>query len=121
MSVRGPFFAPNADAITQAAVDGIEKEIAQVALDRVESTLRAAFKHPTGRYVAHVRERARGGDEVVTDSGIVYGPWLEGRGSRNRSTRFKGYAAFRRTTAVVEIQVPMLADTVVSDLCERLS
>jgi len=34
---------------------------------------------------------------VISDSGVVYGPWLEGVGSRNQATRFKGYAIFRRT------------------------
>ena len=32
----------------------------------------------------------------------VYGPWLEGTSSRNQTTRFKGYAAFRRTAQFME-------------------
>ena len=31
----------------------------------------------------------------IHDSNVVYGPWLEGVGSRNDTTRFKGYAIFR--------------------------
>ena len=32
---------------------------------------------------------------MIHDSDAVYGPWLEGVGSRNETTRFKGYAMFR--------------------------
>jgi hypothetical protein len=33
----------------------------------------------------------------IDDGGVVYGPWLEGTSTRNATTRFKGYASFRRT------------------------
>ena len=33
----------------------------------------------------------------ISDSNLVYGPWLEGVGSRNQTTRFKGYFQFRLT------------------------
>jgi len=33
----------------------------------------------------------------IHDSGVVYGPWLEGTSARNQTTRFKGYAQFRKT------------------------
>ena len=33
---------------------------------------------------------------VIYDSGVVYGPWLEGVGTRNQTTRFRGYHMFRR-------------------------
>lgn len=39
---------------------------------------------------------------VVYDSGIVYGPWLEGVSSRNARTRFKGYAMFRNATQDID-------------------
>ena len=45
---------------------------------------------------AATRDIARGGLQgVVHDSGIIYGPWLEGVSSRNDATRFKGYRMFR--------------------------
>lgn len=33
----------------------------------------------------------------VAGPGAIYGPWLEGTGSRNQTTRFKGYSSFRKT------------------------
>jgi hypothetical protein len=37
----------------------------------------------------------------VHDSGIVYGPWLEGEGSRNKTTPFKGYRMFRKVATQI--------------------
>jgi hypothetical protein len=50
---------------------------------------------------------------VVNDRGIVYGPWLEGVGSRNfPKTRFKGYASFRRAVHRVRGEVPRISQAV---------
>ena len=40
----------------------------------------------------------------IDDNGVVYGPWLEGTSSRNQTTRFKGYGAFRMTAQWLEKQ-----------------
>jgi len=39
---------------------------------------------------------------LITDGGVVYGPWLEGISSRNMTTRFKGYMTFRKTSQELE-------------------
>lgn len=38
----------------------------------------------------------------IHDSGVVYGPWLEGTSSRNKTTRFKGYSSFRKVKQWLE-------------------
>ena len=54
-------------------------------------------KASTGHYRRNVHGAVRNSRlGVITDSNVVYGPWLE-MGRSNRPTRFKGYAAFRRT------------------------
>ncbi|MGV9803926.1 hypothetical protein ACWDTP_38425, partial [Mycobacterium sp. NPDC003449] len=46
----------------------------------------------------------------VNDGGVVYGPWLEGTGSRNAPvTRFRGYATFRRVKAMIDRRAPGIA------------
>lgn len=55
-------------------------------------------KASKGYYRAHLHgivQDSRYGQ--IDDSGVVYGPWLEGTSHRNMTTRFKGYASFRRT------------------------
>ena len=52
----------------------------------------------TGHYARSINGRMVSNlNGVISDSGVVYGPWLEGVSSRNQATRFKGYAIFRRT------------------------
>jgi len=52
-------------------------------------------KASTGNYRRNVKGKRTGLEAIITDSGVVYGPWLEfGGGPRKR---FKGYHAFRQT------------------------
>ena len=41
-------------------------------------------------------------DTVVTTDLATYGPWLEGVGSRNQTTRFKGYHGFRMASQTLD-------------------
>ena len=45
---------------------------------------------------------------IIWDSGVVYGPWLEGVGSRNETSRFKGYRMFRKANNALRIAAPRL-------------
>lgn len=54
-------------------------------------------KGSTGHYRQNIHGRVQHLTGRIDDGGVVYGPWLEGTGSRNASTRFKGYRSFRRT------------------------
>lgn len=54
------------------------------------------------------------------DQGIIYGPWLEGTGSRNRTTQFKGYRSVRETTQELQRKVPTVVQPYVEQLIRRL-
>jgi hypothetical protein len=54
--------------------------------------------------------RRDGSQAVIYDSGVVYGPWIEGVGTRNATTRFKGYAMFRRTGRALDRSAKSRAD-----------
>jgi len=54
-------------------------------------------KASTGHYRRNVHGFQIGLFGRISDGGVVYGPWLEGTSSRNKTTRFKGYRSFRRT------------------------
>jgi hypothetical protein len=41
------------------------------------------LQHPTGYYQSKITVERAGTGYRVTDQGVVYGPWLEGTGSRN--------------------------------------
>ncbi|WP_405611360.1 hypothetical protein OG292_19325 [Streptomyces sp. NBC_01511] len=83
----------------------------------VQQRLRQVLRNPTGYYQSRVGvSRGRGGQYAVTDGGVIYGPWLEGTGSRNYpETRFHGYSTFRRTKPLVDRD----ANRIAMDLLRR--
>jgi hypothetical protein len=94
--VSGPLFTGRTGTQIDRAVELAERELAAQAYAEVMTNLDRSIKHPTPYYETQITVNQRGRERVVHDRGIVYGPWLEGTSERNRSTRFKGYASFRR-------------------------
>ena len=91
----------------------LEEEGAEWALNHIKGTFHTSFKHPTGYYESYVEtNKAASGWEVWDhgEAGPVYGPWLEGVGSRNNTTRFKGYRAFRRAAQALEARIGQQGD-----------
>jgi hypothetical protein len=77
-------------------------------------------KASTGHYRRNVVGKQRGLVGIITDSGVVYGPWLEGTGSRNKTTRFKGYKSFRRTKQYLLKNMQKLLKPVISAMYRDL-
>ena len=68
------------------------------------SAAQAGSRASTGNYRRNLTTAVSGLQGTITDGGVIYGPWLEGLGSRNATTRFKGYASFRRVGQWMENQ-----------------
>jgi len=96
-TIRGPLYDGQAVAAVGKFLDDATREVAQLGANEVQARLGQVLEHPTGHYRNQVVTNLVRGDWTVTDGGVVYGPWLEGTSSRNKSTRFKGYQTFRRT------------------------
>lgn len=94
----GPFFDGRARKALHAWLDDAKEDVARIGVNEVHARLGALLQHPTGAYQSTiVTERvSRFNDQVITDGDVIYGPWLEGTSSRNKTTRFKGYRIFRR-------------------------
>ncbi|MGW8326475.1 hypothetical protein ACWGLE_01065 [Streptomyces sp. NPDC055897] len=90
--------------------DDIQYAVARRGEELIQARLATVLRHPTGYYQSRISvDRGRGG-YVISDGGVVYGPWLEGTGSRNSPvTRFPGYATFRRTQPLVDRDAPRIA------------
>lgn len=106
----GPLFDRRAQQVFRQFRDELEEESAEWALDHIRGTFHAEFKNPTGFYESNVR--IRNGSEVWDGglAGPVYGPWLEGVGSRNNTTRFKGYHAFRKAANALDLRIEDMGD-----------
>jgi hypothetical protein len=110
---RGALFDGRANMLMRRYADDVERETAEYAENLVQFYLASHLKHPTGHLQSKVAVRYRGGDPMVTDGGVIYGPWIEGVGSRNSPvTRFKGYSSFRKAGQAVQRDVGRIADRV---------
>jgi hypothetical protein len=116
----GPIFDGRAAAAVTAFCHAAEHDIAQRGVNLVHAALGTSLRHPTGYYESHVVSDRSGSGYEVTDGGVVYGPWLEGVGSRNRTTRFKGYASFRRASATLDREAEGVAERTLPPYLARM-
>ena len=95
VTAHGPLFDGRAALAARDFCNDFETRYGDKVESMIHERLHHVLRHPTGNYEAHIRSVKRGDGVEINDSNIVYGPWLEGVGSRNRTTRFKGYFTFR--------------------------
>lgn len=110
--VSGPFFTLGAGPIRESLHDAVNELVArgeeiakEKAIDVVYSKGGAHPERyrPTGHWLRSIHGEMVGPFEGrLDDSRLIYGAWLEGTGSRNQTTRFKGYRTFRHTYTVLE-------------------
>ncbi len=123
VSLDGPLFR---DIQRNAAVDAFLREAARDVTSQLYSevmgNLNASIREPTPYYETQITVTRNGdGGGRVHDRDIVYGPWLEGTGSRNRPRPgFPGYASFRRAYQQVKPQVPRLVQAALRRAIARL-
>lgn len=121
VTLTGPMFTGASAAAIDRFLEDAKYQVAGAALAAVHGILDARIQHPTPYYETQIHIVQEGPNQVVNDRGIVYGPWLEGTGSRNGKTRFKGYAAFRRATAQTEGRVDEITRPLAAHLIEELT
>lgn len=110
MARKGPMFTGKTAAALGTYSDQVEYKVATFAEDQIRQRLGQVLKNPTGYYQSRITVDRAGAGYRVSDGGVIYGPWLEGTGSRNAPvTSFPGYATFRRTKALVDRKAPGLA------------
>jgi len=131
VTLKGPVFE-NAPRKVQDGIGDIMQAAVEAGEKRLDETLRP---RPTGVYLAvqgpagskgNYRRLVQGKvvnnlNALITDGGCIYGPWLEGVGSRNATTRFKGYASFRKTAQWLQKEIGGIANGVIKRLMGRLS
>ena len=98
VTITGPLFDGRAIRAVDPMMAGVVRELTARGNEIIDDLLQASIRQPSSPpfYQARVLHETRANTGVIHDSGVIYGPWLEGISSRNRSTRFKGYSSFRR-------------------------
>lgn len=117
---KGAIWNGQASRVAREFFEDAKLGIAHEGADLVRSDFDVVHRHPTG----YARSRVtviEDPDPLVTDGGIIYGAWLEGVGSRNRTTRFKGYRTFRRMRQVLDSRATRIAQSILPPYLRRMN
>lgn len=98
----GPIADDRIQSMINAGLTSGEAKAAKRGLQMLRGEFHTHFCMPTGYYESQVHVETEAGGYKLTDGGVIYGWWLEGVGSRNATTRFKGYSIFRRVGQALE-------------------
>lgn len=138
----GPLFDGRAESALDRAVRAIRNKIAdegeRIVREQFAGSIRDDQGHFLGSITAIEESRAftttsgrksytmevtvdSATEEAVTSDLATYGPWLEGTGSRNDTTRFKGYHGFRQATQELDRRATDLADQAMRPFVEEMN
>jgi len=119
---RGPFFTTDPTRIVQTHLEQMRLVVADTAEVGVRTHLSQHQRVQTGFNVGHVKNSNISADVTqVKNTNAVYGPWIEGTGSRNKTTRFKGYRTFRIIGQEMRQRTPSLIAPHVKHMVSELN
>lgn len=124
---KGPWFDRLPKEHVRRVADKVMQEVMEAGEARLNTILRprpagvflsleqaGRARYSTGNYRRNLNSRMEAGEGILSDGGVIYGPWLEGTSSRNQTTRFKGYFSFRQTGQWMQKQVRKIGQRVAS-------
>lgn len=114
--LTGPIVEGRGPAIVKAMTEIALEEVADYTRYEVLMQLDSVLVNPTGYYESQViSDRVAPGVYSINDSGVIYGPWLEGVGSRNRDRPgFPGYHTFRTVRNRMAQKAKAVAEAAIS-------
>lgn len=118
----GPIFDGRASLAARDFAKDLEQKLGQKAAEMVRAKMAGEFKVDEGKYVASIHVDQDDAYTYVHDlSAFVYGPWLEGDGSRNDMSRFKGYHTMREISSEVSKLAQDFAEEEIKPYLERMN
>lgn len=147
--ISGPLFDGTADTVMRLGTQAVREKLTDTAERRVHAVFAGMIRDDKGVFLSQVTSTdvstvyssgstwTRDGQRVsrvytmpitvadpavetiVTTENATYGPWLEGTGSRNETTRFKGYHGYRLTAQELDGEAQGIADEVLQPYIER--
>lgn len=141
LTMTGPLFDGRAEAEAEAAARAIRQGVSKRGQSLTAAAFNASIRDNRGTFIESITitDTSRtysttGGRttytlsvdvpaeaEVVTTDLATYGPWLEGVGSRNETTRFKGYQGFRRASQELDGQAQAISEGIITPFVERMN
>jgi hypothetical protein len=120
VSKTGPLFNGLAKKAARDFTREASLEIAKEGQSMWIAQLNRSMKNPTGYYTSQIQINRAGNSNTVHDNDVIYGPWLEGTGSRNRTTRFKGYHSMRKVNQKLDRKASRIAERVLRRYLPRM-
>ena len=126
VTLSGPFFSGAIEPKVGQMLDNALQELVEKGAARLGQLLQKGGVYladgtSTGHYRQSITGEVRPDHSALnTDGGVVYGPWLEGVGSRNDTTRFKGYHTFRQVGDWLQEQAPAVLEKHAAKLTKDL-
>ena len=141
VDLSGPLLDGTAERAAARAMVAIRHVVAEEGKMLAARRLNASIRHHgTGKAVSSITKTdwsvvyetdgsgktytmpimALPGETIVTSDLATYGPWLEGTGSRNETTRFKGYHSFRLASRELEGVATDLANAALRPFLEEM-
>jgi hypothetical protein len=118
----GPVFDGRAAEAARDYARDLQQKLAEKTRDRVVERMGSEFKHNSGKYASSIHVETGDANSYVRDRyEFVYGPWLEGTGSRNETTRFRGYHTMRIVATEMDAQSKSTADEEIKPYLERMN
>jgi hypothetical protein len=119
---EGAIWTDEGRQIVRRAVEQGVQDTSDWAEHRVLERLDEVIRVNRHVYTSHIRvDRVSEDRYDVTDGGVIYGPWLEGTGSRNSpKTRFPGYFTFRQVETETEGRAEEIMDRVLDERVREL-
>lgn len=118
--MSGPIFDGRAENAVNDYVRRARHEIADQAKANVHMLLDRYLRNPTPYYETQLFID-RGDPDIVQNRIKIYGPWLEGTGSRNApKTSFRGYGHWREATKLTKREAKPIAEVVLKAYLPRM-
>ena len=120
--ISGPFFSGSMPGVIR---DALSKAMGDVVAEG-ERSVKLQLYPGHGLRSGHYRRSVHGEMQNsmhgrIHYSDVIYGPWREGVGSRNQTTRFKGYHMFRQAKGELERKIPGIINHRVAQAVGRLN
>lgn len=93
----GPLFDGRAEAAVVRFTRDSTSVLTRVGTQMVKLKYGARIRENTGHFLGRITGDVTGSIGRIYTKFILYGYWLEGVGSQNATSRFKGYWAYRET------------------------
>jgi hypothetical protein len=117
----GPLFSGAAAAEVHKTADQWAQSLATTGAADIRATQNVTFRTQTPHARLQTEARAEAPGWKIWDQRLIYGPWLEGTGSRNRTTRFKGYGIWRAAASRIQARAVSIGQPIVAKFVGRMN